>query len=82
MNKELIKLELTNYELAVVTAMVMSLREDSGEEIFDDLEGKAKEIAKEAFTGLLLKVLMANMQHFTTNGGAMDAEILAEGTDE
>lgn len=82
MNKELIKLELTNYELAVVTAMVMSLREDSGEEIFDDMEGKAKEIAKEAYAGLLFKVTMANMDYMLSNRGAMDAEILAEGTDE
>lgn len=82
MNKELIKLELTEYELALLTSIIMSIRKDKGEEIFDDLKGEAKEIAKEAYTGLSLKVLMSNIKYIASNCGAMDAEILAEGTDE
>lgn len=82
MDKELIKLELTNYELGLLTALVMILREYDGEGIFDDMEGKAKEIAKEAYAGLLFKVTMSNMDYMLSNRGAMDAEILAEDADE
>lgn len=82
MKKEVINLQLTEYELAILTCLIMSLRKDKGEELFDDLEGKAKEIAKEAYASLSCKVLMSNMEYMASNCGAMDAEILAEDADE
>lgn len=81
MNKELIKLELTDYELALLTALVMGLREDEGE-IFEGMEGKVKKVADEAYAGLLSKVSMANLEYMLSNNGSMDAEILEEDVDE
>lgn len=81
MKKELINLELTEYELALLTALVMGLREDEGE-IFEGMEGKVKKVVDEAYVGLLFKVSMANMDYMASNSGAMDAEILEEETDE
>lgn len=82
MKKELINLKLTEYELGLLTALVLSLREDEGEGIFDDMEGEAKKVANEAYLGLLFKVSMANMDYLASNCKAMDAEILEEESDE
>lgn len=82
MKKELINLQLTEYELAILTSIIMSLRKDKGEDIFEGMEEKAKKIADEAYVGLLFKVSMANMDYMASNSGAMDAEILEEEADE
>ena len=81
MKKELINLELTEYELALLTALVMGLRQEEGE-TFEGMEGEVKKVADEAYVGLLFKVSMANMDYMASNSGAMDAEILEEETDE
>lgn len=81
MKKELINLQLTEYELALLTALVMGLRQEEGE-IFEGMEEKVKKVADEAYVGLLFKVSMANMEYMASNSGAMDAEILEEEADE
>lgn len=81
MKKELINLQLTEYELALVTALVMRLRQDKGE-IFEGMEGEIKKVADEAYAGLLSKVSMANLDYMLSNREAMDAEVLAEEADE
>lgn len=74
-----IKMELNSDELALLTAMVISMTDDVKKGMFDDMEEEKAQKAKKSFAGLSMKVAMANFELMKPSSGEpMDAEILDE----
>lgn len=74
-----IKMELNSDELALLTAMVISMTDDVKKGMFDDMEEEIVQKAKKSFAGLSKKVAMANFELMKPSSGEpMDAEILDE----
>lgn len=71
------KIELNSDELALLTAMVISMTDDVKKGMFDDMEDENAQKAKKSFAGLSMKVAMANFEFMKPSSGEpMDAEIL------
>ena len=73
------KIEFTNDEMAVLTAIILAMSEDVEKGMFDQEDVELAERAKQSFSSLSNKVLMANFKLVAEmSDGAMDAEILDE----
>lgn len=73
------KIEFTNDEMAVLTAIILAMSEDVEKGMFDQEDVEMAERAKKSFTSLSNKVLMANLKLVAEmSEGVMDAEILDE----
>ena len=72
-----IKMELNSDELALLTAMVISMTDDVKKGMPDEIKGKEAQRAKKSFEGLSMKVAMANFELMKSSADEpMDAEIL------
>ncbi len=72
-----IKMELNSEELALLTAMVISMTENVKKGMFDDMKDKEAQKAKKSFAGLSMKVAMANFELMKPSADEpIDAEIL------
>lgn len=73
------KIEFNKEEMAILTAIVLAMREDVENGVFKQDDGEIAEIAERAFESLSYKVLMANLKIIASElEGVMDAEILDE----
>ncbi|WP_130819015.1 hypothetical protein [Anaerococcus vaginimassiliensis] len=73
------KIEFTNDEMAVLTAIILAMSEDVEKGMFDQEDVEMAERAQKSFTSLSNKVLMANFKLVAEmSEGVMDAEILDE----
>lgn len=73
------RIESTNDEVAMLTAIILAMSEDVKNGLFDLDDGEMAERAKKSFLGLSNKVLAANLKLMASEfGGVMDAEILDE----
>lgn len=71
------KIELNSDELALLTAMVISMTDDVKKGMFDDMTDEVEQRAMKSFAGLTMKVIMANFDLMkSSDDEPMDAEIL------
>lgn len=76
------RIEFTNDEVAMLTAIILAMSEDVENGLFDQGDIEMKERAKKSFLSLSNKVLMANFELISEQAemseDVMDAEILEE----
>lgn len=74
-----VKMKLNSDELALLTAMVISMTDDVKKGMFDDMTDEVEQRAMKSFAGLTMKVIMANFDLMkSSDDEPMDAEILDE----
>ena len=72
-----VKMKLNSDELALLTAMVISMTDDVKKGMFDDMTDEVEQRAMKSFAGLTMKVIMANFDLMkSSDDEPMDAEIL------